>query len=112
ANDPLRPGDPLELRPHDDRGVPVTPRLVIVSGGQTGADRGALDAALAAGVPCGGWCPRGRRAEDGAIPDRYPLLEPPTAASPPRDRGNRAAPLPPCGSWRAGACARASARPH
>lgn len=45
----------------------------IVSGGQTGVDRGALDAALAAGFPCGGWCPAGRRAEDGAIPARYPL---------------------------------------
>lgn len=47
----------------------------IVSGGQTGADRGALDAALARGFPCGGYCPAGRRAEDGSIPDRYPLEE-------------------------------------
>ncbi len=47
----------------------------IISGGQTGADRGALDAALALGKPCGGWCPKGRRAEDGRIPDRYPLQE-------------------------------------
>ena len=47
----------------------------IVSGGQTGADRGALDAALARGFPCGGYCPAGRRAEDGPIPDRYPLEE-------------------------------------
>ena len=45
----------------------------IVSGGQTGVDRGALDAALAAGFPCGGWCPADRAAEDGAIPVRYPL---------------------------------------
>jgi hypothetical protein len=45
----------------------------IVSGGQTGVDRGALDAALGVGFPCGGWCPPGRRAEDGRIPDRYPL---------------------------------------
>ncbi len=47
----------------------------IISGGQTGADRGALDAAIAAGVPHGGSCPRGRRAEDGPIPDRYNLVE-------------------------------------
>ncbi len=47
----------------------------IISGGQTGVDRGALDAALQAAFPCGGWCPRGRRAEDGVIPARYPLLE-------------------------------------
>jgi hypothetical protein len=62
--------------------------LFIVSGGQTGADRGALDAALAAGIPCGGWCPRGRRAEDGTIPDRYPLRETPTAEYPQRTAWN------------------------
>src|SRR5262245_38159787 len=45
----------------------------IVSGGQTGVDRGALDAALAARFPCGGWCPEGRLAEDGAIADCYPI---------------------------------------
>jgi Circularly permutated YpsA SLOG family len=45
----------------------------IVSGGQTGVDRGALDAALVAGFPCGGWCPANRAAEDGEIPERYPL---------------------------------------
>ncbi len=47
----------------------------IVSGGQTGVDRAALDVALAHGLPCGGWCPRGRRAEDGPIDARYPLQE-------------------------------------
>ena len=49
--------------------------LRIISGGQTGVDRGALDAALDVGTPCGGWCPRGRLAEDGWIPERYPLIE-------------------------------------
>ena len=53
--------------------------LVIHSGGQTGVDRAALDAALAAGLAVGGWCPLGRRAEDGPIPARYPLRETPTA---------------------------------
>jgi Circularly permutated YpsA SLOG family len=47
----------------------------VVSGGQTGVDRGALDAALDLGVSCGGWCPAGRHAEDGVIPARYPLTE-------------------------------------
>lgn len=49
--------------------------LTILSGGQSGVDRGALDAALELGNPCGGWCPRGRMAEDGPIPPRYPLRE-------------------------------------
>lgn len=49
--------------------------MKVISGGQTGVDRGALDAALAVGVPCGGWCPQGRLAEDGPIADRYPLVE-------------------------------------
>src|SRR5262245_51361441 len=47
----------------------------IVSGGQTGVDRAALDVALELGIPCGGWCPKGRLAEDGPIPERYPLKE-------------------------------------
>jgi len=49
--------------------------LKIISGGQTGVDRAALDLALELGIPCGGWCPKGRKAEDGPIPDRYPLKE-------------------------------------
>jgi hypothetical protein len=47
----------------------------ILSEGETGVDRAALDVALALGIPCGGWCPNGRRAEDGQIPPRYPLSE-------------------------------------
>jgi hypothetical protein len=47
----------------------------IISGGQTGVDRGALDAAIELGIPHGGWCPKGRRAEDGPISDKYLLLE-------------------------------------
>jgi hypothetical protein len=49
------------------------PLTKIISGGQTGVDRAALDAALAVDFPCGGWCPADRKAEDGTIPDRYPM---------------------------------------
>jgi hypothetical protein len=55
----------------------VRPIARVVSGGQSGVDRAALDAALACAVAVGGWCPRGRGAEDGVIPDRYPLRETP-----------------------------------
>jgi hypothetical protein len=47
----------------------------IVSGGQTGVDRAALDAAIFLDIEHGGWCPRGRRAEDGRIPEKYQLRE-------------------------------------
>jgi hypothetical protein len=47
----------------------------VVSGGQTGVDRAALDAAMAAGFTVGGCCPKGRKAEDGLIPELYPLAE-------------------------------------
>lgn len=50
----------------------------IVSGGQTGVDRAALDVALELGIACGGWCPAGRAAEDGPIDARYPLRETPS----------------------------------
>lgn len=49
--------------------------LRIVSGGQTGVDRAALDVAFALGLPQGGYCPRGRKAEDGRIASHYPLIE-------------------------------------
>lgn len=47
----------------------------VISGGQTGVDRAGLDAAMEAGIPVGGYCPKGRLAEDGTIPARYPLTE-------------------------------------
>ena len=49
--------------------------MKIISGGQTGVDRGALDAALETGIECGGTCPAGRKDEDGIIPEIYPLTE-------------------------------------
>ena len=51
----------------------------LISGGQTGADIAALDVALRHGFPHGGWCPKGRRSEDGPIPSRYNLVETPLA---------------------------------
>jgi len=60
----------------------------IISGGQTGADRAGLDAALALGIPIGGWCPKGRRSGDGPIDDKYPLIEMKSRAYPPRTEKN------------------------
>jgi hypothetical protein len=60
----------------------------VVSGGQTGVDRAALEVALELGIPCGGWCPKGRLAEDGCIPSRYPLIETPSAQYPQRTERN------------------------
>jgi hypothetical protein len=54
---------------------PVNDRLTICSGGQSGADRAALDWAIAHGFPHGGWCPRGRKAEDGPLAAVYLLHE-------------------------------------
>jgi hypothetical protein len=62
--------------------------IEIIAGGQTGVDRGALDAALELGAPCGGWCPEGRAAEDGSIPSRYPLQVLPGAGYDERTRRN------------------------
>jgi hypothetical protein len=50
----------------------------LISGGQTGVDRAALDVASDLGLQAGGWCPKGRRAEDGMIPETYPLKETPS----------------------------------
>lgn len=49
--------------------------LKIISGGQIGVDRAALDVALQLQMPCGGFCPKGRKSEDGVIPEKYPLTE-------------------------------------
>jgi hypothetical protein len=53
-------------------------RITIISGGQTGADRAALDFAIEHNIVHSGWCPRGRLAEDGPIPARYELRETPS----------------------------------
>lgn len=47
----------------------------IISGGQTGADRAALDWAMSHGIAHGGWCPKGRLAEDGLLDKQYQLVE-------------------------------------
>jgi hypothetical protein len=66
-----------------------SPRIdKIISGGQTGVDRAALDVALAMGIDCGGWCPKGRRAEDGPIASRYPLVETASTAYSQRTKRN------------------------
>ncbi|MFP6855591.1 MAG: putative molybdenum carrier protein [Opitutales bacterium] len=62
--------------------------LTIVSGGQTGADRTALDWAIAHRIAHGGWCPAGRLAEDGSIPTHYDLRETSSNAYPERTRLN------------------------
>ena len=60
----------------------------IISGGQTGADRAALDAAIEYGLPHGGWIPKGRRTESGPLPDKYNLREMPTDSYPKRTEQN------------------------
>ena len=62
--------------------------VLIVSGGQTGANRAALDFAKAHGISHAGFCPKGRKAEDGRIPDDYNLDETPSAAYPERTKLN------------------------
>lgn len=64
--------------------VPTT----IVSGGQTGVDRAALDVAIAMGLGHGGWCPAGRLSEDGSVPSRYDLQETDSREYPVRTKQN------------------------
>jgi len=64
---------------HEWEGRDLAPGSIrIVSGGQTGVDRAALDIALDRHLAAGGWCPQGRRAEDGPLDSRYPLQETPS----------------------------------
>lgn len=67
-------------------GMPRIDRLI--SGAQTGADRAALDFAISRNLSHGGWCPRGRRAEDGRIPPHYQLMETPSKDYEQRTRWN------------------------
>ena len=60
----------------------------IVSGGQTGVDRAALDVAMAMGIGHGGWCPAGRLSEDGTVPSRYELRETDSSDYPARTEQN------------------------
>lgn len=75
-----------------DGPLPLAPLLLappkIISGGQTGVDRAALDAAGTFGFPHGGWCPRGRKSTNGRIPDHYPLQETSSARYDQRTRKN------------------------
>ena len=63
------------LRHRRSKTAATVKALKIISGGQTGVDRAALDAALRHGINCGGWCPAGRLDEFGKIPDNYPIQE-------------------------------------
>ncbi len=69
-----RPGRDCDAMCSPDQYMTFRPAKII-SGGQTGVDRAALDAAIALSIPHGGWCPRGRLAEDGSIPNVYQLEE-------------------------------------
>lgn len=60
----------------------------IISGGQTGADRAALDVAIKMNIPHGGWIPKGRLTEEGPLPDRYQLKEMTTGSYPKRTEWN------------------------
>jgi hypothetical protein len=60
---------------NDKKGTTVIKK--IISGGQTGADQAALDAAIKLGIPHGGWIPKGRLTENGSLPKKYDLTEMP-----------------------------------
>jgi hypothetical protein len=75
--------EPSPAKSHPMKSIPK-----IVSGGQTGADRAALDWALEHGLTCGGWCPKGRKAEDGVIEAKYPLKESSSSSYPQRTEWN------------------------
>lgn len=85
---PEVPGQPSEVTQPPTSVSVRRPLERIVSGGQTGVDRAALDVALRLGIPHGGWCPRGRWAEDGRIPERYQLRETPSEACEQRTEWN------------------------
>jgi len=89
----VRPGPPERhrqagSRPNDFLSLNIRK---LISGGQTGADRAGLDYGLAHGIPIGGWCPKGRRAEDGVVPLQYPLQEHAESSYQPRTVQNLAA---------------------
>lgn len=65
----------LDIPAHEHYDTPFKIADTLISGGQTGVDRAALDFAIAHGIPHGGWCPLGRKAEDGVIPLHYQLIE-------------------------------------
>ena len=62
--------------------------IKVISGGQTGVDRAALDVAMENDIACGGWCPKGRQAEDGPIDAKYPLVETDTLSVQQRTQNN------------------------
>jgi len=76
------------LAGHHRLGYPFIMITKIISGGQTGADRGGLDAAIHCGLPHGGWCPKGRKAEDGLIPSKYQHKEMESSGYLPRTQAN------------------------
>ena len=63
----------LKITP--DRVEIIMTLVQIISGGQTGVDRAGLDAAIEIGLLIGGYVPKGRLAEDGQVPDKYPMTE-------------------------------------